>query len=778
MRRKSILIIILLLLLPLSSGCTGEQDVAKSFSIPEAEKIQLLLDDMSAAVLEKNLDRISSLPSEDCPGRSLELDRLKKLIEDTDIKSYTQELISAERLRDGVVCTVSINWEGVCDGESIYSRSMRNMYFIFDKVAWRIGDFDYYPYMNPTVIVGSESMLYDAAYLMSEALDSMLRTDTEHLQAYGDIILVGTSYDNGSILDLEEKGLTAVKVTDDYPGSNLGIVQVLTNTENYRHVIIIQGSTPRTAEDSVRYMTEYLRDNPYMNPGVYFVDEDGIRRASPLETSTLVTLDMNKSSQRLKEVQKHMEANIEVIREELNSEREQLLREQRHLNNEYKDEYSKAFSRYEYHPEKSLFDSMVIINANFTDSSLCSSAFLLPYGSNSGTAYTFGEYLNRSLSLSTDKDRDDKGPLLGTGAARVHSAHEIYDTADELEISLMGTALLRLTGFSADEVYSTTAAKGHYVFFNIDGGYALKPGASSIHTPKLRISSGKLLSVYNDSAFLSYENNLTNLELESISAIYDRIGEVYLHSGRPSGKAPAKAPFGKSEFLGNTGLSSDTEDVYNLLRSAFITDDSPCLYSTLDEARDKLREAMGALLAVKCTRFMVNGASRYPSSQFDYARYAAGLINVENPKAYAEAAESSRLLKDLSGGISNLLTDASEKSQKLADILRDIPEEERESDMLSFPDHCITNNKGSHRDKALLAFGLYGSITGSTESAYVALGENSSYLVFEEEGQWKYLDCKYHDIKGYINDEIYVVFNKEFVYNGKLGIGDIPDFVR
>lgn len=779
MRKSCFLLIILIFIVSvILTGCSNEQGINKVFNIPEAEKIQKMLDDMSAAIMKNNADRIGSSLSEGCPRRQVELDGLKKLISSTKLKSYSQAVVGAKRLKDGVVCTVNISYEGTSDNKNINNQSIRNMYFIFENGTWVIGDYNYYPYMNPTVVVGSESMLYDSAYNMSEVLASKLRTDTEHLQAYGDIILVGTPYDNASILDLEEKGLTSVKVSDDYPGNDLGIVQVISNVENYRYVVIIQGSGIKSAENSIRFMTQYMKDNPYLNPGVYFIQKDILRKADPLEMTTLVTLDMDKASQRLKEVQKHMEANIAVMEEELQSEEEQLLREQSYIDNNYKEDYPKAFSRYEFYPEKSLYDSMVLINANYTDSRLCASAFQLPYGDNSGTAYAYADYSNRNISLSVDKSGDDNGLILGGSAAHTLSAHEINGSGNELEISSLGTSILRLAGFSAAEVYNTVAAKGNAIFFNIDAGYAISPGSPVVHTPELQLPIGKLQSIYNDGAFLNYVSNDSNLDAEEASVIYNREKELFGLSDKPPKEAPAKVPFRKSELDEKLYIPYSSEDIYSLLRNTFIIDDAPGSFSTLDEAREKLRSAMGRLLAMKSTRYIINTASRYPASQFDYARYAAGLINVEHPNAYAEAAESSRMVKALGSRIANLLSDTSAKTQKIIDVLGDIKDEDRNSDMFFFPDYCIVNKTGSHWDKALLAFGLYSNLAGSTEDTYIALGESSSYLVFKEEGQWKYLDCKYDTVKDFIDDDIYAVFNKDFVYNKKLNIGDAPDFIR
>lgn len=768
-RNHMIFIVMAIMLSMLLSGCSPELEAKISSDIPEAESIQKLLDDMSLAIMEGNQEKAAQSFSEYCPGKQQELDSLKLLMENAELKDYSQVVVKSKRLRDGVTCTVSISIEGDSGGKSIDSRIIRNIYFVLENGEWKIGDFNFYPYMNPTVIVGSDSPLYDAASVLSDALESELISDTEHLQSYGDVIMVGAPYDNASILELEEKGAVFVKVTEEYPGGNTGIVQVLSNVGNYRHVVVIQGSSVKAAEQSIRFMAEYIKDNPYMNPGVYFIDEEGLRKASPLELSTLVTLDASKSSQRMKEVQKHMEANLEIIEEELQYEKEQLLREQSYMDKKYREDFSKAFSRYDFYPEKSVFDSMVLINANYTDSRLCKAVFELPIGNSIGTAYAYADYASRRLKLS-EKAQDDRGLLLGGSASHTLTAHEIDGSGNELEISAYGVSLLRLAGFSSSEVYNITASRGNAVFLNIGGGYALKPGSPIVSSSELQLPLGGLKGIYNDMYYLDLDKGSTNIAADEIKAIFGRTNEVLRQSD--------KVPRAVSEPEGNLDMPYNTAEIFSLLRSTFVIDDSPGRYSTLEEARDQLRSAMGSLLAVKCTRHLVSTASRYPASQLSYARYAAGIINLEHPGAYAEAAENSRLVLGLREGLPNLLSDSSEKINKITDILADIVDDERSPEMFYFPDYCIANSKGSHWDKALLAYGLYSNLAVSRQETYIALGENSSYLVFTEKDQLKYLDCRYNTVKDFVTDDIYAVFNKSFVYNKKLGIGEAPEFLR
>jgi hypothetical protein len=160
--------------------------------------------------------------------------------------------------------------------------------------------------------------------------------------------------------------------------------------------------------------------------------------------------------------------------------------------------------------------------------------------------------------------------------------------------------------------------------------------------------------------------------------------------------------------------------------------------------------------------------------------YASGLINVEHPNAYAIASEKAKLVNKQSGRISNVLSDDASKIQKLLDMLGSISEidSKDKADRLIFPDITLANKSGSHRDKALLAFGLYNSLFGNTQDVYIAIGGSNSYLVFADNGEWKYIDCKSNILKSFISDDIYLVFNKDFVYNRELEIGEKPEFLR
>lgn len=746
MKKIIAILIIAVILSPSLSGCSDRDSGVKGFfDIPEGEKIQEALDDMSEALMSGEMDRVALHFSDICPDRKAELDDLKKFISGIRLKVYEQSVKRSRRLKDGVVCSVEIHYEGAGKEKNVSSRSVKEIYFVYEKGVFKIGDYNYYPYMNPAVVVGSDSILYDSAVSMSEALGSDLTTDKKHLQTCGDIIMVGGPYDNASILELEERGLTAVKVTDDYPGSNTGIVQVLTGVENYRHALIIQGSNVKAAEDAVDYMTGYLKDNPYMNPGVYFIEDNKLRKADPLDLTTLATLDGAKSEQRIREVQKYVEANLALIEEELQMEKEHLRREYRYIGGPYREDYPEAFGGYGFSAGKSSKSGMAAVNAAFMDPGLCTSVFQLPYGSKPGTLYAYARYL---------------------------------DTAPGVP-SAYSTAALRLLGFGSGEVFNVQSDSHSEVFSDIGSGYVIAPSRKTPYTPEAKYRADEIFSLHNEGSYIDFEQTASNVNSADILQISEKLNELYDLGRKFSGDRLSKAGFKETESLKSEYLTYDAKDASDLLRTTCISDDVPCIYSSLEEARSKLRSAMGELLSVQCTRFVATAAARYPGSQFDYALYAAGLVNVQHPNAYAKAAEKSKLAAKASGGIANVLSDEASRIEKLLSVLSGISETDADNnkDRFKAPDSVITDRTGSHKDKALLAFGLYCSLFGNAKDAYVAVGDDNSYLAFKSDGGWSYIDCKSNVVKSFINDDIYLVFNKEFVYNRNLGTGEEPEFI-
>jgi predicted small lipoprotein YifL len=98
-RKRMFSIILILIVLVSMTACGEKQNQGISFNIPEAEKLQKVLEDISQAVMAKNEDIISNSISEDCPNRKLELEALKELMDSMSLKSYSPRCLPLQYLQ-------------------------------------------------------------------------------------------------------------------------------------------------------------------------------------------------------------------------------------------------------------------------------------------------------------------------------------------------------------------------------------------------------------------------------------------------------------------------------------------------------------------------------------------------------------------------------------------------------------------------------------------------------------------------------------------------------
>ncbi len=768
MKKYMIFVTLIIISALLSAGCTSKIRQQTGISLPEADRIQALLNSQSEALIQRDADKFAEVFSDACPQKQETVDLFRASLKDVVYTKYSQTLVSAARMQDCVICSVEIRFEANAADKVIKKQVLREIAFIYETGNWRILDNSYHPYTNPTVIVGSDSLLQDAAAAMSEALSASLFTDKTHLQTSGDIILIGTAYDNASILEFENGNLTHIKVTEDYPGDEIGVVQVLSGVEGLRHALVIQSSSTATAEKTVDYMTHSLLQNPYMVPGVYFYEEDRLRKASLLEMNTLATLDIEKTEERIREVQDFTEANIALLQAEVDAERNALRKSTGKHTSPKREDFHEAFSRYQ-NAALPHSTGMLLINANLADPVLCANAFQLPQGSSAGVLYAVS---SNDAGLYTGSREENR--LLSYSQ---NSAHRL--TAQELQRfaaypgSLLGsnedktayyTALLRLAGFSEEEVFSVIQPETAGIFCRIGSGYALDPDGAFLYHMEKHPSAEEILAVENEGSYIRFKDSDSNLDILQIQETIQKLHSLYkLKRQLPEYKAGLPDAI-TQDLTAPVYLPYGTNDIFELLRDIFIERDMQKHYATLSEARAKLRETMGLLLSLKCSSFLKDTAALYPGSQFDYARYAAGFTNVAYPEVYAEGAERSRLIERLYGGIGRILDSQDQRLEKLLAILSEIKDIGEQADKLTFPDFCLWNRSGTPADKALAAYGIYKKLMGGSRDAYVVIGENSAYLAFERDAQWFFLDCRDNQVKDYLSDTVLLAFDSRQSY--------------
>lgn len=737
----------LLLMLVLASillfGCRNKSDTFSQYKLAEEPEIKKTLDILSNSILSGDMKRFMNCFSSDCPFYH-KISQYMSSLKPNDIlfNDFSMDIEKLNLQGDGIEASVKIQWNASVNGSKKSGSLVRNIYLSRENEAWKIKDYNFHHYNQPPIVIGSSSLLLSSAESMAEALGSQILLDTEHLQNTGDIILLGTAYDNASILELEMENLTHIRVTEDYPGRGLGIVQVISNVEQYRHVIIIQGSTLKDAKDAISFMADYLIDNKYMEPGVYIIKDKKIRKAELLELTSLTTLDYGKVNETLERTKKIMGYNIKLISDEINLEKNSAIPIANNISAEKRNDYKEAFSYDSANNKETPHAiSMGYICSSLIKEDICIKAFQLPPKGNMNilnSAGTFG------------KDMDIPSMI----------------------------ALLRLTGFDGDEVFLVRSKTNSVIFANIDEGYSLDLSEALLSGVFQNYYFQEIEYIENERYYTDFKKDSANMAKGEIINCINGINNAFHLEKELLQSTIARRKFSLDESPDNISLPYNIHDIYVMLQANAPYYQTGNTFNSLREARESLKEAMGKLLCVKLRKYIINLAAKYPGSQYDYSLYSAGLMHVNHPEVYAEAARESALIKKKSSEIGSAYKKTDDKIQGILSLMSTIREGNKEEDFLLHPDICLDTKNGDAADKALLAYGLYGNLFNKTDEIWVAIGENSAYLVIKDDYGYKYIDCRYNSLSRLLDPTIYICFNEKYAYNSKLGIGSKPEFLR
>lgn len=740
--KKKLLIILLILASIILYGCRFKSDMIPQYELIEGEEIEKTLDTLAKAILSMDSKSYMSCFSSDCPYLSrINEDILMAKSQNIKFKDFSLDIEGLKRNGEGIEASVNIRWEAAAQGKNKSGSQARSIYFSEDNGAWKIKDYYFYEYSHPSVVVGSSSLLSSNAESLAEALGSELFLDTNHIQNSGDIILLGTAYDNASILKMETENSTFVRVTEDYPSGDLGIVQVIPNVENYRHVIVVQGSSLQSAKNAAAFMTDYFKEYRYMEPGVYFIKEDRIRKAELLELTSLTTLDHNKMDETLARVQNTIEYNISLISDEIALEKNNISLLEHNNSEKYRKDYKQAFTLSADAKGQSQAISMGRICSYFMDKTICTKAFAMPPDGNMDAIYS------------------------------------AFILAKDMDISA-AAALLRLAGLKGDEVFILESDEVSTIFANSEEGYALDLNMPLIQGVYQKYSIEELRSLKNDGYFMNLKENASNMPREDMINIISPINNAYSPKKELLQSKIARRDFSQHEEIGSTLLPFSIVDIYEKIQN-----NTPYYYSlnsssSIDEAKEKLREAMGELLSLKYRKYLLNLSGKYPGSQYDYSRYSAGLAFVEFPQAYAEASKESNIVKAKAAELGSDNREREGKIEGLLSLLASIKVEDKSEDFFLQPEICLSSKKGGTADKALLAYGIYSNLFNDPDNTWVAAAEDTSYLIIKDEYGYKYIDCKYNTLNRMTDSSIYLCFNSKLAYNSQISLGEKPKFMK
>lgn len=737
MSRRFLAFIIALAILSLV-GCQFKQKSASDYIWEETE-IQKLLDNLSSAVLSTNTEEYLSYFSPDCPFLNQINEDFSSLKSNIKLDAFSMKLENVKPFNEGYIASVKIQWEGAVDGQKKKVLGVRDIYLRNDTSSWKIWDNNFHIYDKPSIVVGNGSLLMSDGQKMAKELSSKLLTDITHIQKNGDIILIGTAYDNASILELEKSGFTYVNVTDKFPKDDKGIVQVLSNIDNYRHIIIIQGNSLKNARYAVDFMAQYLKENKYIDPGVYFIKDGSMNKAEIMELTSLTSLDHRKTDEVLSGVKNIIEYNINQIKDEIALEEENIKLIGKNIFNPYKEDYWKAFSSINSLDQISPVINMAKICAYFGDEDICTKALELP------PSYSL-DFIYSLASITGDLKAS---PII---------------------------ALLRLSGFNPDEVLLLESSKDSSLFINKEEGYSLGREIPFVGGISQQRAFDEVRRLFNDTYFIDFKENISNIPKEDLINSISSINRTYNLKKELLQGSISKRNFGSIEQIIDSQIPYSIFDMYEKLQNRASLYQSSS-YSSLSEAREELTKVLGKLLSLKCKKSIASLAAKYGASQYDYSRYAIGFTYVEHPKAYAKAAAESKALKQTSWGNGAYKKDTKGKIQYIIDLLSKIKTEERAEDLFLQPETCLIEGKGGAKDKALLAYGIYSNMPNASDEAYIAIGDEYSYLVIKDKEYYYFIDCKWNTVVSRPLCPIYLCFNEETEYNSILGIGRKPSFL-
>lgn len=735
---KRILALILVLEILLLSGCQFKQ---KDISVYETDEtnIQKFLDNISSAILSADREEYMSYFSPDCPFWGNINEEFSLLKSDIKLDSFSIKLENIKSFSDGYIATIKVQWEETVKGQKKKSSGVRDIYLRNDTSSWKIWDNNFHPYDKPSIVLGNGSLLMSDGQNMAKKLSSKLLTDITHMQKNEDVILVGTAYDNASILELEKSGLTYVNVVDNFPKDDKGIVQVLSNIDNYRHIIIIQGNSLKNTRHAVNFMTQYLKNNRYMNPGVYFIKDDNINKAELMELTSLTSLDHRKTDEVLSEAINIVEYNINNIKDEIAIEAENIKLIGKNIFNPYKEDYWEAFSSNDSLDQISPIINMAKVCAYFADEDMCAKALELP------SSY---------------------------GLDFMYSASSIADVSKAPSIA----ALLRLSGLNTDEVFLLENPKECSVFINREDGYSIGMEIPFIGYVLKQRPFDEVRRFYNDTYFVDFRENTANIPKEDLVNSISSINRTYNLKKEFLQGGISKRNFKPAEGIIDSPIPCSIFDMYEKLqnRTSLYQNNS---YSSLSEAKDELVKSLGELLSLKCKKSILALSAKHEGSQYDYSRYAIGFTYVEHPMAYAKAAAKSKAVKQTALGYGASRKDTEAKIQYILKLLSKIKSEEKAEDLFLQPETCLIEEKGGAKDKALLAYGIYSNMSNTSDEAYIAIGNEYSYLAIKDEEYCYFIDCKWNTLVSRPLCPIYLCFNDKTEYNSALGIGNKADFL-
>ena len=346
---------------------------------------------------------------------------------------------------------------------------------------------------------------------------------------------------------------------------------------------------------------------------------------------------------------------------------------------------------------------------------------------------------------------------------------------DCLSLSSFTTAVLRLCGFSPEEVFNIVLI-GHVVnAVNVDGKWYAFDSSNSLNARKGQIDSliyefyepyyKGIMAIENDKYFVSFGTLWPDI-YPYLTTPFSNINETILCDMVED----IGTLFNDSYLGGPKELGGYEWEIHNFIENASVCQEMATVavpYSVAN-ATGGTEEEKAQSLCLLTKSFILKQIGGEIPNQYDRSLYAFGFLSVDYPQAYANAARFAAWTSWLAVRFDFKIPviDCMITAFRFRLLLHN--QQLLPSGCIDFPDLNILCRAGTSLDKALLAYGTLRNMKKDAElwqpeDLYiVVIDDYKGYLAVNISGQWKYLNFeKGRFILPKITDEISFVFNEE-----------------
>ncbi|MBS3778248.1 MAG: hypothetical protein KGY50_03020 [Candidatus Thermoplasmatota archaeon] len=331
--------------------------------------------------------------------------------------------------------------------------------------------------------------------------------------------------------------------------------------------------------------------------------------------------------------------------------------------------------------------------------------------------------------------------------------------------AVFNTAVLRLCGFSADEVYTVLIPMHAVCVVQVNETWYVFDSVAA-----------------EDSGHAIYEILPVPGFMQSIHAIENDKYFINFGRGHPNGMPYLEHPFSNMDAVQLTQLIDQMipmfnnatlgEDEWNI--SHFIKTSTPCpeiltkpIPLNVFNASGSTVEDKSLSLVGQIESFVFNQSDENNLNQYDRAVYSHGLLSVDLPQVYANAAKYGFF----TSWFARILDckDSSDDVHKILKMINFLIENDKHSmdNQVYFSDFTYRMGKGSSVDKAVLSYGTLRNMKKDStfwqpENLFVLItAEYQGYLAVNLDETWNYLSFDNESlISDTVPDSIMMVFNE------------------